>query len=219
VSEADADIAWLVPFADLVARNWESLRDPVLQIIKRVGGKTVPGLSVVNQCWQHGLVELGLMPLDGITISKREREHRSVCAPLINPAEGVRVEPYEAGCWFIRRASHAEPTSPASEPAASAVEPLQAELSAESAEPAAVPHLGGRPPVVNWEMVEGEVFRLMEHNGEFSDDDPDWNAQARLEEAIADFCETTFSVRPGETTIRERIREPLERWKQSRSET
>ena len=86
-------------------------------------------------------------------------------------------------------------------------------------EPAAAPHPGGRPPVVNWEMVGEEVVRLMNDNGEFSVDDPEWNAQARLESAIADFCETKFGTRPGETTIRDHIREPLERWRQSRTET
>jgi hypothetical protein len=61
------------------------------------------------------------------------------------------------------------------------------------------PHPGGRPPVVNWEMVDEEVFRLMNDNGEFSVDDPEWNAQARLEEAIGDFCENKFEKRPSET--------------------
>jgi hypothetical protein len=81
------------------------------------------------------------------------------------------------------------------------------------------PHPGGRRPVANWEMVEEEVFRLMNDNGEFSVDDPEWNAQARLEEAIGDFCENKFEKRPSETAIRDNIREPLERWRQSRSET
>jgi len=94
-----------------------------------------------------------------------------------------------------------------------------AEPLADSAKPAAAPHPGGRPPVVNWSMVDEEVFRLMNDNGEFSVDDPEWNAQARLEEAIADFCESKFKTRPSETTIKDNIHEPLERWRQSRSET
>ena len=89
----------------------------------------------------------------------------------------------------------------------------------QSETPAAAPHPGGRPFVVNWSMVDEEVFRLMNDNGEFSVDDPEWNAQARLENAIADFCETKFGIRPGETTIKDHIREPLRRWRQSRSET
>ena len=85
--------------------------------------------------------------------------------------------------------------------------------------PAPTPRPGGRPPALHWETVDSKVFRLMDHNGEFCADDPDWNAQARLENAIADFCETKFGIRPGETTIRDHIREPLRRWRQSRSET
>jgi hypothetical protein len=99
------------------------------------------------------------------------------------------------------------------------VEPVAPDSPSADIEPAPTPHPGGRPPVVDWKMVGEEVFRLMNHHNEFSDDDPEWNAQARLESAIADFCETTFGIRPGETTIREHIREPLERWRRSRSET
>ena len=36
----------------------------------------------------------------------------------------------------------------------------------------------------------------MDHHGEFSPDDPEWNAQARLEEAIADFCQDKFKKAP-----------------------
>ena len=43
--------------------------------------------------------------------------------------------------------------------------------------------------------------------------------RTRLEEAIADFCESKFKTRPSETTIKDNIHEPLERWRQSRSET
>jgi hypothetical protein len=121
VSEADADIAWLVPFADLVARNWESLRDPVVQIIKRAGGKTVSGLRIINKCRRDGLLELGLMPPDGTTMRRFSKtENLTIRAPDIHPAEGVRVEPYMAGDWFIRRANPAEPISSASEPTARA---------------------------------------------------------------------------------------------------
>jgi hypothetical protein len=78
---------------------------------------------------------------------------------------------------------------------------------------------GGRPPAVDWSMVDEEVLRLMDENNEFSADDPDWNAQARLEEAIADYCETKFGKRPGDTTIKDNIRDPLKRWRERRTET
>jgi hypothetical protein len=113
VSEAEPNIAELALFAADVAPEWEPLPEGVLRVIKRVGGKTAPGLLVVNQCWEHGLVELGLMPPGATTILKRECEHRSIYAPSINPGEGVGVAPYEAGLWFIRRApDFVAPTSP-----------------------------------------------------------------------------------------------------------
>jgi hypothetical protein len=126
VTEATANIPWsvLCVTAAVVARDWEPLRDPVLRVISRVGGKTVPGLRLVNQCLRNGLLELALMTPDGTWKEFSRTDCGTVCAPLIHPAEGVRVEPYEDGDYFIRRASHAEPTSLASEPAASAVEPL-----------------------------------------------------------------------------------------------
>jgi hypothetical protein len=97
---------------------------------------------------------------------------------------------------------------------------LPAGRAASAHEPASEqPHPGGRPPALNWQMVDREVFRLMDDNGEFSADDPDWNAQARLESAIANFCETKFGIRPGDTTIKDHIRPPLARWRQLRSET
>jgi hypothetical protein len=83
-------------------------------------------------------------------------------------------------------------------------------------------HPGGRKPVVNWGMVGREVFRLMELHDEFSVDDPDWNAQARLEEAVENYCRTTFQNVPSESTIRDNIRKPLAQWRlwrKSRSET
>ena len=89
----------------------------------------------------------------------------------------------------------------------------------QNAEAGAKPHPGGRKPVVDWKMVEEEVVRLMEHHGEFSPDDDQWNAQARLEETVADFCQDTFKKLPGETQIREHIRPALECWRRSRSET
>jgi hypothetical protein len=77
---------------------------------------------------------------------------------------------------------------------------------------------GGRRPVVNWTMADQEVHRLMDHHSEFSVDDPKWNARARLEEAVGDFCETTFGIRPSETALKVHVGKSLEQWRQ-RSET
>jgi len=78
---------------------------------------------------------------------------------------------------------------------------------------------GGRPPVVDWEVVKYEVFRLMEHHANFSPDDPEWNAQARLEEKIEDFCRDKFGMRPGRTTIQDHIAPWLREWKQGKTAT
>ena len=58
-------------------------------------------------------------------------------------------------------------------------------------------------------MVDEEVSKLMDFHGPFSDDDPKWNAQARLEEAIRD----KFGLEAeAESTIRNMITEPLKAW-------
>jgi hypothetical protein len=43
---------------------------------------------------------------------------------------------------------------------------------------------GGRPPAYPWDKIQRRVHQLMGHHGEFSVDDPKWNAQARLEEIL-----------------------------------
>jgi hypothetical protein len=70
----------------------------------------------------------------------------------------------------------------------------------------------GRTPKLDWKMVEDEVCRLMEHHGEFDVSDPDWNCQARLEEAVEGYVETTFGVNdaPRRSTIRVHVKSALE---------
>ncbi|MFL5120000.1 MAG: hypothetical protein ACJ8C8_05995 [Microvirga sp.] len=75
----------------------------------------------------------------------------------------------------------------------------------------------GRPHLLNWDMVREETFRLMDENGTFSADDPDWNAQARLENALFDFCHSKFGVRPGFTTLRDRLPAMLLAWEKSKA--
>jgi hypothetical protein len=71
---------------------------------------------------------------------------------------------------------------------------------------------GGRPPKFDQAAVGAEVQRLMDHNSEFSTDDPDWNAQARLIEALREkFGEASDS------TFEEYIKEPLADWRAQRS--
>ena len=71
----------------------------------------------------------------------------------------------------------------------------------------------GRPPAVNWGMVETELHRLMEENGDFMDGDAEWNVRARLEERLMNFVGNKFETEVGVTTLRDNIRPMLERWR------
>jgi hypothetical protein len=73
---------------------------------------------------------------------------------------------------------------------------------------------GGRPPKFDRAAVAEEVDRLMDHHGDFSQDDPEWNAQARLTEAIIrKFGEAAPS------TVDEYIKDPLLAWRERRPKT
>jgi hypothetical protein len=86
-----------------------TLQDEVLRVIALVGGKRELGLAIVNRDLRSGLLEGALVALDGTMtpFSSTDWERRTVHAPH-NPAEGVRVEPYEAGYYFVWRAGLAE---------------------------------------------------------------------------------------------------------------
>jgi hypothetical protein len=73
---------------------------------------------------------------------------------------------------------------------------------------------GGRPPIVNWPTVFTELERLMDHHDEFGPDAPDWNAQARLVEALQEFCLDKFGVEPDKNTIEANIKAPLAKWRE-----
>jgi hypothetical protein len=51
-------------------------------------------------------------------------------------------------------------------------------------------------------MVEGKVSDLMKHHGPFDPSDQEWDAQARLEEAVKDYVKETFKREPADSTIR-----------------
>jgi hypothetical protein len=80
----------------------------------------------------------------------------------------------------------------------------------ERAKPAASPTRRGRPSL-DWEAIRKAIFELMDHHGEFSPDDPSWNAQARLEEILHD----RFSA--GISTLRERLPDILAAWRASKA--
>jgi hypothetical protein len=72
---------------------------------------------------------------------------------------------------------------------------------------------GGRPPAVDWTVVKSEMLRLMDYHQDFGADSPEWNAQARLEEALRGFCEKRFKTRPVSSTIQKYIVPWLADWR------
>jgi hypothetical protein len=77
--------------------------------------------------------------------------------------------------------------------------------------------VGGRKPIVDWKVVFVELKRLMDHYDEFGADVPEWNAQARLVEALQKFCSDKFGIEPDKNTIEGRIKEPLAQWREQRT--
>jgi hypothetical protein len=72
---------------------------------------------------------------------------------------------------------------------------------------------GGHPPVVDWTVVERETLRLMDYNGDFGADSPEWNVQARLEEKLEAFCDSTFKKRPVKSTLQFHFKPWLDKWR------
>ena len=55
----------------------------------------------------------------------------------------------------------------------------------------------GAKPQFNWDLIETRCHRLMDHHGDFYPNDPQWDCQARLEEAFGtSFVKTTGNVSP-----------------------
>ena len=104
MNEAETRIAQTI-----LPRDWTSLRDVVLRVGAFFGRDL--DLVMINRYLHEGLLDLVLVRPDGTMtrFSKEDCEHRTVHAPF-NRAEGVRVEPFEAGRYLARLA---ELTSPA----------------------------------------------------------------------------------------------------------
>ena len=124
MNEAEIKIA-----QKILPRDWTSLREVVLKVIDFFGGPRGPGLAMVNRYLHAGLLELARVDPNGTMteFSRMDREHRTIHAPQLDPAEGVRVEPYEAGQYFGRLAASISPataTPPADRPIAPAEESM-----------------------------------------------------------------------------------------------
>jgi hypothetical protein len=75
----------------------------------------------------------------------------------------------------------------------------------------------GPKPDFDWEKIEAKCYGLMDHNGDFTPDDPDWDCQARLETALMKFCQDTWGREPGESTLRDKLPEWLLTWRKRKT--
>jgi hypothetical protein len=145
-----------VTAAEIIIARWDDwvlLEDAVCEVIARVGRKHALGLALINQSLHNEQLELALLPPDGSTLtvfSKEDCKRRTVHAPL-NPREGTRIEPFEAGQPYVRGV--VKLTSPAT-----ATPPADQQLSGDPAEagrafPAPAP---ASVPVANTESSVAE---------------------------------------------------------------
>jgi hypothetical protein len=74
----------------------------------------------------------------------------------------------------------------------------------------------GAKPKYSWDLIETEFRRLMDHHGDFDVSDPEWDAQARLEEALNEFCQKAWQREPSPSTLRERLPGWLAVWRLSK---
>ncbi len=74
----------------------------------------------------------------------------------------------------------------------------------------------GRKQEYDWSLVEIETLRLMDSNGDFDRSKRSWNAQARLEDALLDFCERKLGREPSPAALRRNLSVWLETWRSSR---
>jgi hypothetical protein len=75
----------------------------------------------------------------------------------------------------------------------------------------------GPKPDFDWEKIEAKFYDLMDENGDFTPDDPDWDCQARVEEALMKFCQDTWKREPGPSTLRERLPAWLSTWRERKA--
>ena len=68
-----------------------------------------------------------------------------------------------------------------------------------------------------WGEIETKCYDLMDDNGDFTPDDPDWDCQARLEAALMSFCQETWGREPSESTLRGRLRGWLSAWRKKKT--
>lgn len=152
MTEAEPRIAHL--------RDWVPLTPAFLRVMSFVNGRVDRAQARINRDLREERLHAALVALDGtikMLLGGTDWEQRTVCAPL-NPAEGVRVEPYEEGDWFIRRAGLNEwyPTNPAKQPKLAA-KPGSAHKLVAAVENRLEKHQPGKGGNEQWERFCDEV--------------------------------------------------------------
>ncbi len=71
----------------------------------------------------------------------------------------------------------------------------------------------GPKPDFDWAKIEAKCYALMDHHGAFDASDPEWDCQARLEEALNKFCLDKWQREPGSSTLRKKLPEWLSTWR------
>ena len=94
---------------------------------------------------------------------------------------------------------------------------LEAAIAKAFPQSAKLANKGGRPPAVDWNVVKDKVIQLMNYHGDFGSDSPEWNVQARLEDAIEALCDSKFKKRPAKSTIQRHIKPWLADWRKAKS--
>jgi hypothetical protein len=134
-------------------------------------------------------------------------DHLAVLAEYVHPAfdesrEEFLVRRIDVERWERRYSALAPSSPPSKEPAPSE------ELSNK-------PRQWRKPgpkPDFDWEKIEAKCYDLMDYHDDFTQDDPDWDCQARLEEALLDFCQQTWGREPGASTLRRKLPGWLSIW-------
>ena len=71
----------------------------------------------------------------------------------------------------------------------------------------------GRPRVIDPVILRETVFKLMDQHGDFTPEDPEWNARARLEEAIR----IELGIEPAPSTLAVAVPPYIEEWRSENS--
>jgi hypothetical protein len=73
---------------------------------------------------------------------------------------------------------------------------------------------GGRPPAVSWnDVVKAALFKLLDHHGLPSIDDPEWQNQAAVERAVSEIILDKYGFEVAESTVRVHTARLLTEWR------